>query len=69
METVNGIMLFPILGGNIFIRWEIAVKVYEGYVGEYGTIQTLKRIEERGGFGISEVNHYLGDASPFKSEE
>ena len=63
--------MFPVQDGED-ITWELAKKVYEGYAKEFpssASEQSLKRIGERGGWGVHEVNRYLGEASPFKQPE
>lgn len=42
-----------------YLKWEIAEKVYEQYCRLYGDDQSLKRIAERGGFGVDEIINYL----------
>lgn len=44
---------FPIQGG-LTITWEAAERAYENYARRFGREQSLKRMAERGGFGIRE---------------
>ena len=39
----------------------IAREVYKAYVTKFGNIQTLDRINERGGFWLSEVERFITD--------
>lgn len=48
---------FPLLDGPR-ISWSIAAKAYEKYASLYGTGQPLKRIAERGGFGVGEMDEF-----------
>ena len=52
---------FPILGTRRSIPWEVAEAAYVGYTARYGGRQSLERIAERGGFGISELDDLLPD--------
>jgi hypothetical protein len=44
---------FPIQNG-LTVSWAGAEEAYRGYVRLYGDSQSLERIAERGGFGLSE---------------
>ncbi len=59
--TEKALRKFPLLGekGNVgSIPWWIAEQAYIGYANKYGDQQSLERLAERGGFGISELNEY-----------
>lgn len=47
---------FPLCKTGKKIPWSTAEKAYEGYVKRYGRVQTLERIEERGGFYVEEMD-------------
>ncbi len=52
---------FPLLGnkGNIgSIPWWVAEQAYMTYANRYGDEQSLRRLAERGGFGIEEMDEY-----------
>lgn len=38
------------------VPWYVAERAYEKYAAQYGTRQSLERLAERGGFGISEMD-------------
>lgn len=54
--------LFPIQGGEP-IPWAEAEDIYRDYSYLYGTSQTLRRLGERGGFGIDEIPMIRRDAA------
>ena len=41
------------------IPWWVAEQAYITYAGRYGNEQSLERLAERGGFGISEMDEYF----------
>lgn len=55
--------MFPIQarrGGRLgYISWDMAEKAYEVYSFLYGTDQSLERLAERGGFGLTELCYLL----------
>lgn len=60
-EPEAGEKRFPLLGnkGNIgSIPWWVAEQAYMVYANKYGDGQSLKRLAERGGFGIEELDEY-----------
>lgn len=50
---------FPIQGSEngkpISIPWSYAEEAYKEYSAQYGTRQSLERLAERCGFGVSEI--------------
>lgn len=44
---------FPIQGG-LTVSWEAAQRAYDHYVKLYGHGQSMRRLAERGGFGVKE---------------
>jgi hypothetical protein len=40
------------------IPWPVAEVAYREYARRYGTYQSLERLAERGGFGISEMDDF-----------
>ena len=53
---------FPLLSekgicGSVF--WWVAEQAYITYASKYGNEQSLERLAERGGFGISEMDEYF----------
>lgn len=42
-----------------FIPWEMHYRAWERYAKNHGTRQSAKRIAERGGFGVEEMNEYV----------
>jgi hypothetical protein len=53
LEHIGAEKRFPIQGG-LSISWEAAERAYDHYVKRYGSVQTLQRLAERGGFGVRE---------------
>jgi hypothetical protein len=41
------------------IPWSVAEKAYAVYAAKYGTRQSLERLAERGGFGVSEMDEFV----------
>lgn len=41
------------------VPWWIAEKAYEGYSARYGTSQSLERLDQRGGFGTTELDMFF----------
>jgi len=37
------------------VPWPVAEEAYTEYAAQYGSLQTLERLAERGGFGASEI--------------
>ena len=37
------------------VPWPVAEEAYTEYAAQYGDLQTLERLAERGGFGMSEI--------------
>ncbi len=61
---MSEIRKFPLLGNgaNIgSIPWWVAEQAYMGYASKYGDSQSLKRLAERGGFGIEEMDEFFPD--------
>ena len=50
---------FPIqaqdAGGRVTVPWSHAEEAYKEYSVRYGTSQSLERLAERHGFGVSEI--------------
>ncbi len=47
------------------IPWEVAEQAFEVYAKIYGNHQSLKRIAERGGFGVFEMDLFLPEWREF----
>ncbi len=47
--------LFPIIDSGESIKWAHAEQVYAEYREQFSNDQTLERLAERGGFGVSEA--------------
>jgi len=51
--------MFPLqkilYGEKSEIPWEYAEEAYKEYASMYGNEQSLKRLGERGGFGVTEI--------------
>ena len=55
---------FPLLGNGCrvgSVPWWVAEQAYIVYAGKYGDSQSLKRLAERGGFGIEEMDEFFPD--------
>ncbi len=53
---------FPLLGSGHrvgSIPWWVAEQAYIVYASKYGDSQSLERLAERGGFGISEMDEFF----------
>lgn len=48
-------------GERFRVPWAVAEKAYAVYTRRYGTSQTLERLAERGGFGVTELIMLLAD--------
>jgi hypothetical protein len=58
---------FPIQDG-LTIPWSLAEKAYEMYSQLYGSDQSLERLAERGGFGVTELAVLLAGRQPGKDK-
>lgn len=51
--------MFPLHSTGLEIHWSVAEHAYETYAKKYGTDQSLKRLGERGGFSVKEMDSYF----------